>query len=100
MTIDIGKYVEVVIGKIEKGDYYSELSSEELYSVIEKHLTEIYDKQVLDLAIKYNDAKDNGDKIDKKQYREEYNDIKRHILSESFKLAMTKKPKLTELSEL
>ena len=99
MLIDVNKYVDIIMTKLENASYYSEISRAELLVVITKKLSAIYDDKITALSLKFDMERDKGLPLDSGTYREEYDRIRREILEESYQIALTTKPELPELPE-
>lgn len=99
MSIDISKYVEVVVKKLEKADYYSEIDVEKLTDVIDKYLTDVYDEKISVLATQLELDKKEGVEIDSKKYKREYDKIRREIMTKAYDVALDSKVQLPELPQ-
>jgi len=97
MLIDLEKYAEITMGKLDKVDYYSELSREETQNVVLKQLTKVYDSYIIALTLRFDMEKSKGGDMDEDSYRREYSYIKKEILKESYRIALAVMPVIPSL---
>ena len=100
MSIDISKYVEVVMGRLDKHSYYSEMDSKDLSDTIDRYLTDMYDEKMAVLSTELALDKAEGIEIDSKKYKRAYDKIRRDLMLEAYDVALGAKPDLIKLPKV
>lgn len=100
MLIDINRYVDIVMEKLDSIDFYSELSKNELEAVVHKKLSNIYNEKITALSLQFDIDKHRGLLIDNERYKKEYDKIRREILTEAHDIALSSKLSLPALPKI
>lgn len=91
--LDLNQLSDLVIKKIQKNQYYSEISDEKLYSSIYAYLTSRYQSKLFDLEskISQNRSKEIPDSI---SYKEEYQKLQNALVIDAARLAAANRKEL------